>query len=146
VTHHQRIADANYARKESAAHLGDEVQHGVQLVPVRLKRHHHAAAHDVERLLEVAHDEHLGRLAAHVEEVDMAVVPARREAGQTDGGGRRLEELNNAERVHCDANARVEVLHVGDALAHALHHGIGEARRDCLVRDVDKEQNRGVPG
>ena len=77
----------NTRARRTAGHLGDEVQYGVQLVPVGLKRHHHAAAHNVERLLKVAHHEHLGRLAAHVEEVDVAVIPERRDGTGREGEG-----------------------------------------------------------
>jgi hypothetical protein len=64
------------------ADLGNEIENGIQLIPIRLQCHHDTAAHHVEWILEVAHDQQLGRFASNVEEVNVTIIAAHQSANK----------------------------------------------------------------
>jgi hypothetical protein len=64
--------------------LRNEIEYGIQFLPVCFQRHHNAAAHHVERLLEVAHDQQLRCLASYIEEIDMTIKAAKKSSNNQD--------------------------------------------------------------
>lgn len=64
------------------ADLGNEIENGIQFIPVCLQCHHDTAAHHVERVLEIAHDQQLGCFASNVEEVNVTIVAVHQSANK----------------------------------------------------------------